>query len=122
MCFRRRDAVFALVVPAFLKTDAAVLGPAPWWLSRLFIFARYSLRGRIIERLNNLIAGKLSMNERLFSSDSVVPKLFRVITQTKVAIMSYYLQHFAVMAHLTEQHCGFGSALSPEESHISPGG
>jgi len=25
-------------------------------------------------------------------------------------------------AHSIEQQCGFGSALSPEESHITPGG
>jgi len=38
-----------------------------------------------------------------------------------VAIMSYYPQCFAVIAHNTEQQCGFGSALPPEESHINPG-
>jgi len=27
-----------------------------------------------------------------------------------------------VIAHTTEQHCGFGSALPPEESHIIPEG
>jgi len=27
-------------------TDAAALGPAAWWLGRLLIFARYSLRSR----------------------------------------------------------------------------
>jgi len=36
--------------------------------------------------------------------------------------MSYYPQYFAVITHNTEQHCGFGSALPPEESHITPGG
>ena len=36
--------------------------------------------------------------------------------------MSYYPQYFAVIAHNTEQHCDFGSALLPEESHITPGG
>ena len=29
---------------------------------------------------------------------------------------------FAVIAHNTEQQCGFGFALPPEESHITPGG
>jgi len=50
---------------------------------------------------------------------TVVPKLVRAVTQIKVAIMSYYPQYFAVIAHNTEQHCGFGSALPPEESHIT---
>jgi len=27
--------------------------------------------------------------------------------------MSYYPQYFAVIAHNTEQQCGFGSALPP---------
>jgi len=30
--------------------------------------------------------------------------------------------HFVVIAHNTEQKCGFSFALSPEESHITPGG
>ena len=29
---------------------------------------------------------------------------------------------FAVIAHNTEQHCGFGSALPPQKPHITPGG
>jgi len=29
-------------------------------------------------------------------------------------------QYFAVIAHDIEQHCGFGSALPSEESHIIP--
>jgi len=29
---------------------------------------------------------------------------------------------FPVIAHNTEQHCGFGSALPPEDPHITPGG
>jgi len=49
-------------------------------------------------------------------------KLVRAVTQIKVAIMSYYPQYFAVIAHNTEQHCGFGSVLPPEESHIIPRG
>jgi len=53
---------------------------------------------------------------------SVVPKLVPTVTQIKVVIMSYYPQYFAVIAHNTEQHCGFGSVLPPEESHITPGG
>jgi len=34
--------------------------------------------------------------------------------------MSYYPQYFEVIIHNTEHHCGFGSALSPEEMHINP--
>jgi len=36
--------------------------------------------------------------------------------------MSYYPQYFAVITHNIEKHCGFGSALPPEESHITPRG
>jgi len=49
-----------------------------------------------------------------------------------VSIMSYYPQlkffefqvknSFAVIAHDTEQQCGFSFALPPEESRITPGG
>jgi len=39
-------------------TDEAALGPAPWWLGGLFIFARYYLRTRIVERHINLIVSK----------------------------------------------------------------
>jgi len=55
-------------------------------------------------------------------SRAVVPKFVRAVTQIKVAVMSYryYPQYFAVIAHNTEQHCGFSSALLPEESHVSP--
>ena len=44
-------------------------GPAPWWLDRLFSFARYPLRTRIVERLKNLIISKSlpCVNERLIS-------------------------------------------------------
>jgi len=52
----------------------------------------------------------------------VVPKIFRAVTQIEVTIKSYYPQYFAVIAHNIEQNCGFGSALPPEESHITPGG
>jgi len=31
-------------------------------------------------------------------------------------------QYFAVIAHNMQQQRGFGSALPPEESHITPGG
>jgi len=55
-------------------------------------------------------------------SSTVVPKLFRAVTQIEVAIRSYYPQYFAVIAHNIEQKCGFGSALPPEELHITPGG
>jgi len=51
------------------------------------------------------------------------PKLVRPITQIKVAaIMSNNLNYFAVIAHNTEQHCGFVSVLSLEASHITLGG
>jgi len=43
----------------------------------------------------------------------MVSKLLRAVIQMKVAIVSYYLQYFAVIASNTEQHCGFGSALPP---------
>jgi len=36
--------------------------------------------------------------------------------------MSYCLQYFAVIAHNIEQHCDFGSTLTPKELHITPGG
>jgi len=52
---------------------------------------------------------------------AVVPKLVRVVTQSKGASRSYYLQYLAVIAHNIE-HCGFVSALPSEESHITPGG
>ena len=52
----------------------------------------------------------------------MVPKLVRAVTQIKAAIMSYYPQYFAVIAHNIEHHCDFGSALPPEELHIIPGG
>jgi len=35
--------------------------------------------------------------------------------------MSYYPQYFAVIAHNTEQHCGFGSALPPKNRILPPG-
>jgi len=53
---------------------------------------------------------------------AVVPKLIRAVTQTKAAIMPYYPQYFALIAHNTEQHSGFSSALPPKESHITPWG
>jgi len=52
----------------------------------------------------------------------VVPKLFRAVTQIKVAIMFYYPRYFAVTAHNIEQHCGFISASLSEELHIATGG
>jgi len=59
---------------------------------------------------------------QLFNSFTpVVPKLVHAVTQMKVAIMSYYPQYFAVIAHNMQQHCGFASALPPEESHITHG-
>jgi len=56
------------------------------------------------------------VREHSVSSIAVVPKLVRAISYIQVAIMSYYPLCFAVRDHI-EQHCGFGSALSPEESH-----
>ena len=50
---------------------------------------------------------------------TVVPKRFRVVTQIKVAIMSYYPPYFAVISHNIEQHCGVGSAL-PTKNRILP--
>jgi len=48
------------------EADEAALGPAPWCLGRLFIFARYSLRCDIVKTANNFIVSKqLSrLNER----------------------------------------------------------
>ena len=43
----------------------------------------------------------------------MIRKLVRAVTEIKVSIMPYYLQYFTVIAHNIEQHCGFGSALSP---------
>ena len=51
----------------------------------------------------------------------VVPKLVRAVSQIKVAIMFCFPQHLIMIAHDAEQHCGFGSALPLEESHITPG-
>jgi len=55
-------------------------------------------------------------------STPVVPKLVRAVTQIKERLCLNYPQYFAVIAHNIEQHCGFVSALPPEESHITPGG
>jgi len=52
----------------------------------------------------------------------MVPKPIRAVTLIMVAIIAYYPQYFTVIAHNTEQHCGFGFALPPEESPITPGG
>jgi len=52
----------------------------------------------------------------------VVPKLFRTVTQIKVAIRFYYPQYLAVIAHNIEQNCGLDSVLPREESHIALGG
>jgi len=57
------------------------------------------------------------------STVPVVPKLLPAVTQIKVAIMFLLLSsNSAMIAHNTEQHCGFGSVLPPEESHITPQG
>ena len=37
----------------------------------------------------------------------------RQIKRIKVAVTSYYSQYFVVIAQNIEQHCGFGSALTP---------
>jgi len=47
----------------------------------------------------------------------VVLKHVRTVALIKVAIMSYYPYYFAVIAHNTEQHCGFGSAVPPKISY-----
>jgi len=67
---------------------------------------------------DDLICASSCIEPRI--SMPVVPKLVRAVTQMKVAIMSYYPQYFAVIAHNIEQHCGLGSALLPEESRITP--
>ena len=46
----------------------------------------------------------------------------RYQNQVRDYVLLLYPQYFAVIAHNTEQHCGFGSALPPEESHITTGG
>ena len=69
---------------------------------------------------NFCVYGQTSILVRFIRT--VVPKLFRAVTQIKVAIWSYYPQYFAVIAQNIEQNCGFGSALPPEESHITTGG
>jgi len=61
-------------------------------------------------------------NPKSVSHKPVVPKLFRAVTQSKVAIRSYYPQYIAVIAHNIEQNCGFDFALPPEKSHITLGG
>ena len=52
----------------------------------------------------------------ILSTKSVVPKLLQALTQIKVEAKSYYPEYFAVIAHNME-HCGFGSTLTPAESH-----
>jgi len=65
---------------------------------------------------------KMVVHLRNRSHSPVVPKLFQAVTQIEVEIRSYYPQYIAVIPHNIEQNCSFGSALSPEESHITPGG
>jgi len=64
---------------------------------------------------------------------AVIPNLVRTIAQINVLLRNVLLRSinnfrislskfsFADVAHKTEQQCGFGSALPPEESHITPG-
>ena len=52
---------------------------------------------------------------------AVVPELVRAVTQIKVAFMSHYPQYFAVIAHNTEKHCDFCSALPSKKSHNTTG-
>jgi len=59
---------------------------------------------------------------------AVIPNLVRTIAQINVLLrsinnfrISLSKFSFADVAHKTEQQCGFGSALPPEESHITPG-
>ena len=51
----------------------------------------------------------------------MVPELVRAVTQIKVAFMSHYPQYFAVIAHNTEKHCDFCSALPSKKSHNTTG-
>jgi len=44
--------------PMRLHWAPRLRGAAPWWLSRLLIFSRYSLRARIVESLIKLIVNK----------------------------------------------------------------
>jgi len=54
---------------------------------------------------------------------AVVPKLVRAVTEMVAnANMSYYPQHFAVIAPDTEQYRGFGSALPPTSRILHTGG
>jgi len=62
----------------------------------------------------------LNLNCHVASYISVVPKLVPTVTEIKALIMSYYLRYFAVIAHNTEQSCGFGSASPTKESDITP--
>jgi len=57
-------------------------------------------------------------SDSFISVKPVVPKYFRAVTLIKVAIMSYYPQYFAVIAHNTEQH--FGSAVPPKSGVLPP--
>jgi len=120
--------VVAVVTDAFLKSLTLCVSSALSELDlddfqRFFwtLFRFHSTPGFT----NDTVCGKLLILVWLFSSKrarTVVPKLVWAVTQIKATIMSYYPQYFAVIAHNTEQHCDFGSALLPEESHITPGG
>ena len=52
------------------QADAAALGPAPWCLGRLFIFARYTLRLRIQwkRHINFIVNKKRSRQNQRISS------------------------------------------------------
>jgi len=78
------------------------------------------LNFKIKQKLGNIVIlyledQKVSLRCLYKTHNTVVPRLVRAVTQIKVAIMSYYPQYFAVNVHNTEQQCGFGSALPPEE-------
>lgn len=53
---------------------------------------------------------------------AVFPKLLRTVTRIKEGFTSYYPQYFAVTGHNTDEHCGFGSTVPLEKSHVIPCG
>jgi len=88
------------------------------YLSTILAFhftGHYSIKKHLQRKTTNTSAASL-----VYDSGS---QLVRIVTQIKVAIvLLVYPKNFAVIAHNTEQHCGFGSGFQPEESHITPGG
>jgi len=64
----------------------------------------------------------VQVSNAVLSPMPVVPKLVQAVTPIQVVIMSHYTEYFVVIAHNTEQHCGFGSALSPRRIAYNPWG